>query len=123
LLYIRIGFYAELDPDPWNKTNADPYPDPDPGQTLRSQKVKKHTYEGAKDFLKGRKPGLCVNFGQFRCSWIRIGIRIPNTDPDQGQPHQYGFLVKFDAPGSGSKTTKSMRILLDPDPQHWLESS
>jgi len=25
-------------------------------------------------------------FGQFPCSWIQIRIRIPNTDPDPGQP-------------------------------------
>ncbi len=35
-----------------------------------------------KAFLKGRKPGLFLNFGQFPCS--RIRIRIPNTDPDPG---------------------------------------
>jgi hypothetical protein len=35
-----------------------------------------------KAFLKCRKPGLFVNFGQFPCSWIRI--RIPNPYP--GQP-------------------------------------
>jgi hypothetical protein len=33
--------------------------------------------EGTKAFLKGRKPGLFVNFGQFPCYWTRI--RIPNT--------------------------------------------
>jgi hypothetical protein len=42
---IRIDFYADPDSDPWSKTNADPYPDPDPGQTLNSQKVKNHSYE------------------------------------------------------------------------------
>ncbi len=46
--------------------------------------------------LKGRKPGLFLNFGQFPCSWIRI--RIPNTDPDPG-------------------AVKSMRNRADPDPQ------
>ncbi len=40
------------------------------------------TYQGTKVFLKGRKPVLFVNFGQFPCSWIRIRIRIPNKDPD-----------------------------------------
>jgi hypothetical protein len=30
---------------------------------------------------EGRKPGLFVNYGQFPCSWIRIRISIPNTDP------------------------------------------
>ncbi len=44
---------------------------------------KKHTYEGTKAFLKGKKPGVFVNFGKFRCSWIQI--LIPNTDPDPGQ--------------------------------------
>jgi hypothetical protein len=78
---IRIDLYADPDPDPRNKTNADPYPDPDPGQTLKSQKVKKHTYEGTKVFLKGRKPGSYVNFGQFRCSWIWIKDNQFNADP------------------------------------------
>ncbi len=40
--------------------------------------------------LKDRKPGLFVNFGQFPCSWILI--RIPNTDPDPGQPYQFGSM-------------------------------
>ncbi len=52
------------------------YADPDPGQTLKSQKV---------EFTK---IGLFVNFGQFPCSWIRI--RILNTDPYPGQPNQCG---------------------------------
>ena len=64
---------------------------------------KKHTYEyeGTKAFMKGRKPGLLLNFGQFLCSWIRI--RIPNTDTD---------------PEPRLKTAKRMRIQVDPDPQH-----
>jgi hypothetical protein len=41
---------------------------------------KKHRYEGTKAFLKGRKPGLFVNFGKFPYYWI--GICIPNKDPD-----------------------------------------
>jgi hypothetical protein len=41
-----------------SQTNADP----DPGLT------QKHTYDGTKVFLKGRKPGLMVNFGQFPSS-------------------------------------------------------
>ncbi len=45
------------------------------------------TYEG-KPFWKGRKPDLLINFGQFPCSWIQI--RIPNTDPDPGQPKKCG---------------------------------
>jgi hypothetical protein len=35
------------------------------------------------------------------CSWLRVRFRIPNTDPDPGQP-------------------KSMRIHADPGPQHWF---
>jgi hypothetical protein len=62
----------------------------------------KHIYERTKAFFKSRKPGLFVNFRQFRCSWIRI--RIPNTDPnpDPGEPNQCGS------------------IHTDPNPQHWL---
>ncbi len=49
---------------------------------------KKHAYEGTKAFLRGMKPGLIVNFGQFPFSWIRIRIRIPNTEPDPRQPNE-----------------------------------
>ncbi len=45
---------------------------------------KKHTFEGTRALQKARKPSLFVNFGEFPCSWIRI--RIPNMDPDPGQP-------------------------------------
>ncbi len=71
--------------------------DLDPCQTLKSQNVKilhekytyllnvvkviKHTYEGTKAFLKGRKPGLFVNFGQFHAQ-----------GPDPGQPNQCGSM-------------------------------
>ena len=76
--------------------------DQDPGQTLKSQKVE-FLHEKyrilyvekrsqnitrkvfSKAFWKGRKLGLFVNFGKFPCYWIRI--RIPNTDPDSGQPN------------------------------------
>ncbi len=34
------AFYLNADPDPGSQTNADADPDPDPGQTLKSQKVK-----------------------------------------------------------------------------------
>jgi hypothetical protein len=44
--------------------------------------------KGAEAFLKGRKPGLFVNFGQFPFFWILI--RIPNTDPDKGQLNECG---------------------------------
>jgi hypothetical protein len=45
-------------------------------------KSKKQTFEGTKALLKGRKPGLFVNFGKISCSWI--WIRIPNSDPRSG---------------------------------------
>jgi hypothetical protein len=89
------AFYlnANLDPDSAFYLNADPNPgnqihsDADPGQTLKSQTVNfsmlnnlkagnRSTYEGKKDFLKDRKPGLFVNFGKFPCSWIRIPFPI-----------------------------------------------
>jgi hypothetical protein len=101
VLWIRIGCNAIPDPDP-NPAfylDADPETDPDPGSQTdadpggpgsrswsdfycKSQKVKvkKHTYEGIKAFLKGRKPGLLLNFNHF---------------PD---PHSQN--------GSGSKTAK-----------------
>jgi hypothetical protein len=59
-------------------------------------KGQKHNYE-AEVFLKGRKPGLFVNFGQFPSSWF--GIRIPNTDPDPRHPNDCG------PGGSGSGST------------------
>jgi hypothetical protein len=37
-------------------------------------------------FKKGIKPDFFFNFDRFSCSWIRI--RIPNTDPDPGQPNE-----------------------------------
>jgi hypothetical protein len=48
--------------------------------------VKKHTYEGTEDILKGRKPGLLVNFVQFPCFWIRIRIPNKNSGPVQPNP-------------------------------------
>jgi hypothetical protein len=47
-----------------------------------------HTKVRYRAFLKGRKPGLFVNFGLFPCSWIRI--HIPNTDPDLRQQNKCG---------------------------------
>ncbi len=107
IMRIRIQLFnhnADPDLDPGSHINADP--DPDPGQTLKSQKVdfymknmlkvrnrsKKYTYEGTKAFLKGRKPGLFENFSQFTCSWIRIRIRIPNTNSDLGQSNECGSM-------------------------------
>jgi hypothetical protein len=49
VLWIRIDFSA--DPVPWN------HPDPDPGQTLSSQKVDFYTWE------KGWNLDLFLNFG------------------------------------------------------------
>jgi hypothetical protein len=53
-------------------------------------------------FLKGLRSGVFVNFGQFPCFWIRLRIRIPNTDPDPGEP---------DHCGSGSETLVSSNQL------------
>ncbi len=104
---IRIQlFYLNADPDPRSQTNADP----DSGLTLKSQtiefflhkkytyKVGKHTYEGTKDILKGRKPGLFVNFGQFTIFFYILldpDPQIPNMDPDpdSGQPNQCGSVT------------------------------
>jgi hypothetical protein len=77
MLWIRICLKA--DPDPAFYLNADPE-----SQTTR---VRIH-------FLKGRKPVLFVNFGQFPCSWIQI--RIPKTQDSQ---------INADPCGSGSGTT------------------
>jgi hypothetical protein len=80
--------------------------DPDPGQTLMSQKVEflheqvkghcrqNHTYEGTQKQF-GRQASFFVDFSQFQCSWIRT--HIPNADPDPGLPNQCG---------SGSTTLK-----------------
>ncbi len=62
-----------------------------PVQTFKSQKVEflqKNSDEVTKALFNSRKPGLFVNFVQLPWSWIRI--RIPNTDPDPGQPNQCG---------------------------------
>jgi hypothetical protein len=48
-------------------------PDVDPGH----KEVEVLHEKGTKAFLKGSKPGLFVNFGQFLCSWIRVRILIP----------------------------------------------
>jgi hypothetical protein len=61
------------------------------------------SYEGTKAFLKGRKTGLVVNVGQYPFSSIRI--RVPDTDPDTGQPIQGGSMR------SGSTSTPLMKIL------------
>jgi hypothetical protein len=49
-----------------------------------------YRYVVIKAILKGWKSGLFVDFGQFPCPLIRIRIRIPNTDPDPGEPNHYG---------------------------------
>jgi hypothetical protein len=72
-------------------------PDPDPLTRLNPDAIR---FRIRNTVLKGRKPGLFVNFGQFPCSWIRI--RIPNTDPDPGQPNECG---------SGSKTLVELFVV------------
>ncbi len=60
---------------------------------------RKHTNEDTKDLLKGRKPGLFVNFGRPLFSWIWIRNRIPCT-------------VRI--------RIQDSHIYADPDPQHLL---
>ncbi len=89
MLWIRIGFYEDSDPDQAFYLNADPDPEPrsqtnaDPCrscQTLKSLEVNfymknigsqrrygdgsKHSYDyvGTKAFMKGRKPVNSFNF-------------------------------------------------------------
>jgi hypothetical protein len=99
--------------------------DPGPGQTLKSQKVefshkkilkvgnsKKIPMKFKQKLFDRQDSGLLIFFGQFRCSWIRI--RIPNTDPDPGQPHECG---------SGSISQRHGSVDPEPhqndmDPQH-----
>jgi hypothetical protein len=105
VLWIRIGFNANpiriQRAKPMRiriQTNADP--DPNPGQTLKEQKVEflheKYTEisnrsKKPKAFFKGSKPSLFVNLGQFTCSWIRNRSRILNTDP--GRPYDCGSML------------------------------
>jgi hypothetical protein len=107
VLWIRICFSADVDPDPAFYLYADP--NSDPGQTSKSQKVEflhwkytklgkvidQNTYIrrfGTKAFLKWKKPGLFFNFCQLPCSWIWIWVRIPKTDPDPLQQKECGFM-------------------------------
>jgi hypothetical protein len=55
--------------------------DPDPGQTLKSHKMKRRN----KSFLKSRKSGLFVNFEiRFICYfWSMSMLLVP--DPNTGQ--------------------------------------
>jgi hypothetical protein len=104
VLLVRISINA--DPDPAFYLNADP--DSNPESQINANpcgsgswsdfKVTKRriftckqnigTNDGTKTLLKGRKPGLFVNFNKYPCYWIRI--RIPNTDPYSGQPNKCG---------------------------------
>ncbi len=45
---------------------------------------------------------LFVNFGKFLYSWIRIRVRIPNTDPDPGEPNhcESGYTRLFSGNGA-----------------------
>ncbi len=79
-LYCTVPIQNQ-DPDPAFCLDADL----DPDHTLKSQKVEFRSKNYIFAFLK---LGLFVNFGQFSCSWIRIPIH--NTDPDPGQPNQWG---------------------------------
>ena len=48
----------------------------------------------------------------FRLSWTRIRIRIPNTDPDPGEPFQYGFKwIRIRNTGLVNKLTFSFHLL------------
>jgi hypothetical protein len=49
--------------------------------TYSGKRVKKHTYEGKKAFLEGRKRGLFLNFGRFPCSLVRILYSYTDPDP------------------------------------------
>jgi hypothetical protein len=86
VLWIRISFKADPDSDrdPGRQTNLDPYE-----SGSGTWPIFKVTIS-----LKGWKPGLFVNFGQFPFSWIRIQdtqlmriripIRIHNTVTNYG---------------------------------------
>ncbi len=101
---IRIGFnadpepdlYLNVDPDPGSQTNSDPCGSGSWSDfavtkvvfrqekyTLCKYYVIKHTYVIKIDFKRLKIVYVCF-FCQFPSSWIRI--RIPNTDPDPGQP-------------------------------------
>ncbi len=103
-----LAFYLNADPDLAFYLNADPCGSGSRSLSdfkvsksgiftlkiyLKSVTSQKHTYEGAKAFLKGRKPCLLVNFCKFPCSWIRIHIPNTDPDPDPGQPNQCGIRI------------------------------
>jgi hypothetical protein len=48
-------------------------------------------------FLKGRKPGLFVNFDKFPCSWIRarISIRIQDSQMNADLDPQHCILTSL----------------------------
>jgi hypothetical protein len=56
------------------------------------------TSEDKKTFLKGRTPGLLLNFVKFPCTWNRFHIPNmdldpdPDPDPDPGQPNEFGSI-------------------------------
>jgi hypothetical protein len=60
--------------------------------------------------LKGRKPGLFVNFGQFPCSWT--WIRIPNIDPDPEQSKECGSMLIWIHNTDKEKKEKKARNIL-----------
>ncbi len=84
--WIRIGFrwirILNLILSPWRSESRNPH-QCGSGYLSSYKRHKKLSYEGTKVFLKGKKPGFFVNYGQFPSSWNRIRIRITNTDPGQ----------------------------------------
>ncbi len=88
MLWIRIGFNA--DPDPGSQTNADHEdPNPDPGKTLKLQKVK---------FLHEKYNEIGI-----RSKNIRTKVKYPIFKA--GNQFYFKILVYFHAPGSGSAFT------------------
>ncbi len=101
--WIRIGFNADLKSSfismrikirIWiqgaKRMRIHAAPDPDPGQTSKSQKLNFFTWNKA--YLRRYKR---LSGCPFPCSWIRIRIRIPNTYPDLNpvQPNQWGSVL------------------------------
>ncbi len=101
VLWILLGYNADLDPafylntlpDPGSQTNADL--NPDPGQTLKSQKVeflhekytksrcwvKKSYLLRYKSLLERQETRFMCKFWSISMRWIRIWIPIHNTNP------------------------------------------
>jgi hypothetical protein len=80
-----IEFNADQDPAFY--LNA--VTDPDPGSQNQCGSMQ---IQILVRLSKGRKSGCLLLLADFYCSWIRI--RIPDTDPDQGQSTMQGPLSK-----------------------------